>query len=216
MGEPPTQDERDKEIEVLQATRFARDQRQDLNSLRKECMSKDVRAARHALLGYLYTLGNGLIILGHEDEELGPLVRLCDALTDLQFGAAPPELFAVDRRDSRPPKGIAFQETLGAACAAITVLVRDGEEKTNVDAAKTVAKKLKELGLPLPDVHRPTGKSDKPQEDWQRLLDFHYKILRGGKHPLACNQYEWMINSDYVWSALHIYRHLKAYVRSRT
>ena len=144
-------------------------------------------------MGYLHRVSHGLFILGCADEA-DPLHRLISALEDLRIGAQP-ALFAVDRPASRPPKEYIFQETLGAACAAINALVRDGEEKTKAEAAKTVAKKLKELGLPLPDEHR----SQRP--NWRRLLDFHYKIQRGEKHERACFWYNfYRERSTPAWS----------------
>ena len=176
------------QLGTIQELPVAHGVRRSLNHYLQKCMSDDVKTARSALVGYLHQVSHGLFILGCADEA-DPLHRLISALEDLQIGAQP-ALFAVDRPASRPPKEYIFQDTLGAACAAISALVRDGEERTKADAAKAVAKRLKELGLPLPDEGRATGKSDKPRADWRRLLDFHYKIQRGEKHEVACFWYK--------------------------
>ena len=156
-----------------------------LEILRKDgadCLShlpNDVFAARESLCNYLFSAYDLMYFLG-VDRDTCEVLRLFQiALEDLQRGVENP-LFATEKK-ARAKSYIDLQ-VLICASAAISALIDDG--KSEEEASKVVAKKLKDNGLPLPDSYQ-TCDDHAPRHDWERLQEWRRKCSSGRHGELA-------------------------------
>ena len=160
---------------------------EELQGHAADCLSHlpdDVSAARESLINYLWYLRRDIC---HADQDICEVIEMFQyAVIDLQNGVETP-LFAAEKKARAKPQ-LAF-EALICASAAITSLMDKG--KSEDEAAKMVAKKLKDWDLPLPDSYQ-TRKDHVVRPDWQRLQEWRRKCSSGRRGEWAKSQlHEW-------------------------
>ena len=144
-------------------------------------LSNDTFAARESLYKYLFVLWDLLFLCGADEDTCEVLEVLQYALQDSQRGVENP-LLATEKK-ARARSQFDFEVLINAS-AAITALMDMDDGKSEKEAAKMVATKLNEHGLPLPDSYQ-TRKDHIPRPDWERLLEWRRKCSSGRRGEWA-------------------------------
>ena len=150
----------------------------------------DFSAKRHALIEYLKWLEIAAVeahpwstMLGEQPKfSVRPLHELKECLRQIDNGERP-DLFAITKTKGAPLTSRKNQFWCARAAALITLLMRNFQKSEN-EAARLVAEKMRARSLPLP------GRTHASSPAWKHLQTWRDKLMAGKKGKLARAWYE--------------------------